>query len=267
MAPGLPRAVGIGYRPAAHAETLRSLGELDFLEVISDAFFRNPRGAEALASLATVVPHSLGISVGSTVDEAYLARVKAVVEATQPPWHSDHLAFTRAGDVSTGHLAPVPRTREALDVVVRNVRRVQEAIPLPFALENITAPFQWPSDEMDEAEFLHEVARQTGCLLLVDLENLRINAANHGSDARKALERLPLERVVQVHVAGGEHREGLEHDTHSGPVSEETWGLLEHLCDLVEPPAVLIERDENLAPLSGVLTDVRRARAIVGRAA
>lgn len=267
MSPGLPRAVGIGYRSAAHAETVRCLRELDFVEVVSDAFFRNPRGLQAIASLVPVVPHSLGLSVGSAVDDAYLASVEAVVAATSPPWHSDHLAFTRAGGVSTGHLAPVPRTREALGVVVENVRRVQSRIPTPLALENITAPFEWPSNEMDEPEFLEEVTRRTGCLLLVDLENLRINAANHGRDARKELERLPLERIVQVHVAGGVHREGLEHDTHSEPVSEVTWDLLAHLCELREPPAVLIERDEGLDPFDAVLSDARRARAIVGRGA
>lgn len=267
MAHALARGVGIGYRPGAHAETLRHLGELDFLEVISDAFFRNPRGAEALASLTTVVPHSLGLSVGSSTDDAYLERVAGIVEATRPPWHSDHLAYTRADGVSTGHLAPVPRSDEALRVVVANVKRVQARIGTPFALENITAPFEWPTNEMDEPEFLHEVARRTGCLLLLDLENLRINAANHGRDARKELERLPLERVIQVHVAGGEHRDGMEHDTHSEPVSEETWSLLRHLCELRAPPAVLIERDDNLAPFASVLEDVRRARSIVGRAA
>ncbi|HWH09000.1 MAG TPA: DUF692 domain-containing protein [Candidatus Thermoplasmatota archaeon] len=267
MVERLSRAVGIGYRPAAHAETLRHVRELDFLEVIADSFFRDPRGVEALASLTPVVPHALGLSLGSAVEPDYLHRLARVVEAADPPWHSDHVAFTRADGVSTGHLAPLPRTREALDVLVRNVRLVQAAIPRPLALENITAPFEWPSDEMEEPEFLAELTRRTGCFLLLDLENLRVNAVNHARDARKDLERLPLERVLQVHVAGGEHRAGVEQDTHSQPVSAQTWALLEHLCALVEPPAVLIERDENLLPFEDVLADVRQARAIVGRAA
>lgn len=254
--------VGLGYRAALRADILRNLGEVDFLEVVSDGFFRDPAALKALASLKPCIPHSLDLSVGSRVDPAYLERVAGIVDATDPPWHSDHLAFTKEGDVAIGHLAPVPHTDESLRIVVENVRKVQARIDRPFALENITMPFYWPDSTMGEAEFLREVVSRTGCLLLLDLENVRVNAANHGRAARDFLDALPLEDVVQVHIAGGMHGEGLEHDTHSAPVSEETWSLLSHLCDVCRPPAVLLERDDHFPPFSEIVAELRRARGI-----
>jgi hypothetical protein len=257
---------GLGYRPALRKEILQHLPEFDFLEVISDSFFRNEAGLRALASLLPCVPHGLNCSVGSTLDPAYLERLRRVVDVVQPPWHSDHLAFTRAGGASVGHLAPVPYTEESLAVVVANIRRVQEAIGVPFAVENITMPFYWPNNTMAEDEFLREVVRRTGCWLLLDLENARVNAANHGGDPRRLLDALPLERVLQVHLAGGVRAEGLEHDSHSMPVSEATWALLEELCARVVPRAVMVERDGNFPPFADLVAEVRRARGIVRKA-
>lgn len=262
-----PLGVGVGYRAPLRRDVLAHRAELDFLEVVTDSFFRNEKGLEALSTLFPVIPHSLNLSVGSRVDPDYLDRVKRLVGLVRPAWHSDHLAFTKEAGVSIGHLAPVPYTEESLRVVVDNVRRVQAEVAVPFALENITMPFYWPVNEMEEHEFLGEVVRRTGCLLLLDLENVRVNAENHGSygrGGRDFLDRLPLERVVQVHLAGGTHDEalGLHHDTHSEPVSEATWALLEHLCDVSPPKGVLIERDGNYPPFAELLAEVRRARAI-----
>lgn len=256
--------MGLGYRTPLRAGILRHLDEVDFLEVVTDAFFRNEKALAALSTLRPCIPHSLDLSVGSEVDGEYLAKVRRLVEMVRPPWHSDHLAFTREGELRVGHLAPVPYTEESLRVVERNVRKVREALPgVPFALENITMPFYWPVDEMEEHAFLAELVKRTGCLLLLDLENVRVNAANHARAARDFLDRLPLESVVQVHLAGGTHDGALHHDTHSAPVSEETWSLLEYLCDVSPPPAVMVERDGDFPPFDDVLAELRRARAIL----
>ncbi len=206
--------------------------------------------------------------MGSSTEPAYLEKVAGIVESLAPPWHSDHLAFTHAGNVSSGHLAPIPYTDEALDLVVQNIRRIQARIPVPFALENITMVFYWPHSTMDEHTFLSEVVRRTGCHLLLDLENVRVNTINHGlygRGGRDFLDALPLERVAQVHIAGGQHHKGLEHDTHAAPVSAATWDLLSYLCDHVTPPGILLERDAALPPFSELLAEVQRARSIVQR--
>ncbi len=261
----LPRlGVGLGYRSAIRKEIVQHVRELGFLEVVTDSFLANERGLLALSTLVPVVPHSLNLSVGSRVDPAYLAEVARVVSVVKPPWHTDHLAFTKEGGISIGHLAPVPYTEESLEVVVENVKRVQDAIGVPFGLENITMPFYWPTNTMEEHAFLGEVVRRTGCLLLLDLENVRVNAANHGRGGRSFIDKLPVERVVQLHLAGGVRGEsGLEHDTHSAPVSEETWSLLEYFCELADPPGVLLERDADFPPFPEILAELRRARSIV----
>lgn len=262
MLPSL--GVGLGYRPALRREMLRNLHEIDFLEVVSDSFFDHLEALRALASLKPIIPHSLGISVGSDPTAAYVEQALAAVNACEPPWFSDHLAFTHAGGVKVGHMAPVPHTEDSLGIVVRNVKAVQRQTRVPFALENIAVPFYWPHSTMSESEFLTEMVRRTGCYLLLDLENVRINSDNHGRAARDFLDNLPLERVAQVHVAGGTSSDGFEDDTHSAPVNPRTWDLLEYLCDLREPPAVLLERDQAFPPFGEILNDLRHARAILG---
>lgn len=260
--------VGLSYRSRIRTETLRHIRELDFLEIVTDGFFRNVDGVRALRSLTTLIPHTLGLSVGSHVDPEYLARVKAVHDAADPPWHTDHIAFTHAGGRSLGHLAPVPHTREALDRIVDNIRIVQEDLHTPMAFENITMPFYWPHAEMEEHEFLGAIVRRTGCKLLLDLENVRVNAQNHARAARDFIDRLPMEAIAQLHLAGGAHTDdGTAHDTHSEPVSQETWALMEHVCEHVRPVAVVIERDGNFPPFAELLSEVRQARAILRGAA
>lgn len=259
--------IGIGYRNPLRRDLLRNLDELDFLEIVSDAFMRNPKALEALASLAPCIPHSLNLSVGSTVEPGYLEKLKRLVDITAPPWHTDHLAFTQADGISIGHLAPVAYTDESLRLCIENIRLVQKAIDRPFALETITMPFYWPNNTIEEHEFLTEITRQTGCYLLLDLENVRINGTNHGRGGRDLIDRLPLERVAQIHLAGGLQRDGLDQDTHSQPVSEATWSLLEYFCERSRPPGVLIERDSNFPPIADLLAEVRRARRIVRRGA
>jgi uncharacterized protein len=261
--------VGLGYRSPIRKEILQHVRELGFLEVVSDSFFRNEPALRALSTLLPTIPHSLNLSVGSQVEEGYLERIARMVEITRPPWFTDHLAFTQASGLAIGHLAPVPYTEESLERVVANVKRVQARVAgVPFGLENITMPFYWPNNTMEEHVFLREVVRRTGCYLLLDLENVRINGANHGRGGRSFLDKLPLERVVQVHIAGGVHGgEGLEHDTHSAPVSEETWALLEYLCELRRPPGVLLERDGGFPPFPELMAEVRRAGAILAAGA
>ena len=116
---------------------------------------------------------------------------------------SEHVAFVPAGGREAGHLLPVPRTREALGVLCENVQRAMAELPVPLALENAAAVFDWPDAELRESDFLTELLERTGCLLLLDLANLFVNSTNFGFDAVAALGRLPLERIAYVHIRGG----------------------------------------------------------------
>lgn len=255
---------GVGFRGEVSSQMIAHAKEFDCFEVMCDSFFRAERTLSALKTLKPLVPHSLSLSVGSELDPDYMQKVKRIVDATGNPWYSDHLCFTRAGEVAVGHLTTLPWNEESLDLVVRNTKEVMRTIGPNFALENITNVFTWPTSTMDESTFINEVVRRTGCSLLLDVENVRINAINHGFDPYKFLASLPLERVVQVHLAGGTEGHGIALDSHNAPVHAQTWELLRYLVEHVQPRATILEHDEDFPPMPQLIQDVRTAREIVG---
>jgi uncharacterized protein (UPF0276 family) len=161
---------------------------------------------------------------------------------------TEHLAFVRGGGIETGHLLPLPRTWEVLDLVVENVRRARAALPVPLGLENIASLVEWPEAELSEADFLCEVLERADVRLLLDVENVYANARNHGDDPRNFLDRIPLERIAYVHVAGGAESRGLYHDTHTYPVPPAVIDLLEEVCARAAVPGVMLERDGSFPP-------------------
>jgi uncharacterized protein (UPF0276 family) len=242
--------LGVGWRSelALAIDRRRDLG---FIEVLAEDL--DPQGAlpapvEQLRRRGVpVVPHGVSLSLGGAEPPSparldALARLAARLGA---PLVSEHLAFVRAGGLESGHLLPLPWTEETLNVVVENVRRAKEALPVPLALENVASLIQWPGSEMDEAAFLAKVLTRADVLLLLDIENVYANARNHGFDPRAYLDRLPLERIAYVHIAGGAERHGLYHDTHTQPVPQPVFDLLEELCARVAVPGVLLERDDD----------------------
>ena len=202
----------------------------------------------------TVIPHgvSLGLGGAERPDEARLTALAERAEALTAPLVTEHIAFVRAGGTLTasprleaGHLLPVPRTRDALDVLCENIRIAQAALPVPLAVENIAALIAWPGEEMTEGQFLYDLVDRTGVRLLIDVANLHTNHVNHGEDPAKALDELPVEAIAYVHVAGGFERDGVWHDSHAHAVPPAVLDILADLASRVRPPGVLLERDEN----------------------
>lgn len=257
---------GLGYRAPYRADLFLKPEAVDFLEVVADHFLDATReGEEELELLASrwpVVPHALDLSLGSAegLDRGYLERLAQLIHRLDPPWWSEHLCLTRAGGVEIGHLAPLPFTWEAVEAVCRNLETIRRHISAPLILENITCPFYLPGAEMSETEFLAEVLERTGCGLLLDVTNLYVNSINHGYEAPAALAKLPLERVVQLHYAGGHVETGTMIDSHSHPVPPEIWQLLDEVLKRAPVRAVLLERDEQLPPFSELETELERAR-------
>ncbi|WP_432118005.1 DUF692 domain-containing protein [Streptomyces sp. bgisy032] len=264
---------GIGWRPEI-ADAVERMPGIDWVEAVAENVCPGhlPESLQRLRERGvTVVPHgvSLGLGGADRPDEGRLAALAERVEALGSPLVTEHIAFVRAGGALTasphleaGHLLPVPRTRDALDVLCENVRIAQRALPVPLAVENIAALFSWPGEEMTEGQFLYELADRTGVRLLIDVANLHTNHVNRGEDPAKALAELPLEAIAYVHVAGGFERDGVWHDSHAHPVPRPVLDVLTDLASRVAPPGVLLERDENFpepAELEGELASIRRA--------
>ncbi len=264
----LPKlGLGIGWRPeiARLIERRRDLGFVELLAEDFDGSHAFPAGIELLRERGVqIVPHGVSLSLGSAhpPDPDRVKALASLARRVDAPLVSEHIAFVRAGGLETGHLLPLPRTREALDVVVANVQATQAALPVPLALENIATLFEWPDAEMDEATFLAEILDQTGALLLLDLANVYANSHNHGRDPRELLDSIPLNRIAYVHMAGGFEEGGVYHDTHRHGVPAPVLELLTDLCRRAPVPGVMLERDGLFPPhelLNGELDAIAAA--------
>lgn len=259
--------VGIGWRPEIEL-TVERLAGVDFVEVVAESVCADhlPESLRLLRARGVpVLPHGVELSLGSAEppDPARLARLARLAVALDAPLVSEHVAFVRAGGREAGHLLPVPRTRDALEVVVANVRAAQAALPVPLAVENVAALFGWPTDELTDGEFLAELVERTGVRLLVDVANLHTNAVNLGLDPIAALDRLPLEAVAYVHVAGGVLRDGVWHDTHAHPVPRAVLDLLAAVCERASVPGALLEQDAAYPSDAALAAELRAIRWVL----
>jgi uncharacterized protein (UPF0276 family) len=260
--------LGIGWRPEL-ALAIDRRADLGFVEVLAEDLDPDgplPAPIERLRERGVaVVPHGVTLSLGGTepLDRGRLRALGRLAERLGSPLVSEHIAFVRADGVETGHLLPLPRTEEAVALLVANVRAAKEVLSVPLALENVASLFEWPDAEMDEATFLRAVVERADVPLLLDIENVYANARNHGYDPVAFLDRLPLERVAYVHVAGGVERNGLYHDTHTHDVPPPVLDLLAELSARVELPGVMLERDDAFPPLDQLHAELDAIAAAV----
>ncbi|MGC5532473.1 DUF692 domain-containing protein [Streptomyces sp. SR-10] len=270
--------IGIGWRPEI-ADEVEALTGIDWVEAVAE----NLCAAHLPDSLVRlrergvrVVPHGVALGLGGAdrPDPVRLASLAARAELLGAPLVTEHIAFVRAGGPLTaspkleaGHLLPVPRTWDALDVLCENVQIAQDSLPVPLALENIAALITWPGEELTEGQFLAELVERTGVRLLIDVANLHTNHVNLGQDPAKALDELPVEAIAYVHVAGGVERNGVWHDTHAHPVTAPVLQVLAELRSRVDPPGVLLERDDAFPPAEELAGELDAIRATLRRAA
>jgi uncharacterized protein (UPF0276 family) len=267
---------GIGWRPEI-ADVVERMPGIDWVEAVAENLCPGHL-PDSLLRLrergVTVVPHgvSLGLGGAERPDAGRLAALAERAEVLGSPLVTEHIAFVRAGGplsasprIEAGHLLPVPRTRDALDVLCENVRVAQDALPVPLAVENIAALIAWPGEEMTEGQFLYELADRTGVRLLIDVANLYTNHVNRGEDPAEALRELPLEAIAYVHVAGGFERDGVWHDSHAHPVPRPVLDILTDLAARVAPPGVLLERDENFPEEDELRGEVEAIRTAVAK--
>jgi len=261
----LPRlGVGVGYRGRHREQILQNQPDIDFVEIVADDYlFAVPEKREELEQLTehfTVIPHALNLSLGSAdgVSDTYLQHISTLLRNLRPPWWSEHIGYTHAGGVEIGKPAPLPFTREAIDVVARNMITVRRKIAAPLILENVDYEFDLPGAEMSEDEFIREVLGWGGCGMQLDVESLYHHTVDRGRDPFQVVGQLPLDRVVQVHINEAPARANAA-DTDT---SRETWKLLDAVIAQAPVRGIVIEQHEKFSSVEGLLDRVARAREI-----
>ena len=262
------QGTGIGLRQPHYREVFERRPDLAFLEVHSENFFLDGGAAmHALERARAAYPislHGVGLSLGSADRLAgeHLARLKRLVDRVEPALVSEHLCWGAIGGVHFNDLLPLPHTREALALVADRVDRVQSMLGRRLLVENLSAYVEFRDAEMTETAFLAELARRTGCGLLLDLNNLYVNAVNFGFDPFERLAELDGATIGQIHLAGHTAVDDCLVDTHGSVVCDPVWDLYAHACARFGARPTLIEWDTDLPALDVLLSQAAQAGAI-----
>lgn len=259
---------GLGLRPQHYADILSGDPPIDWFEIISENYMHT--GGQPLAALDQIrarypiVMHGVSMSIASTapLDLTYLQGLKELAKRYQPEFISDHLCWTGVHGINLHDLLPVPYTREALDHVASRVATVQEILQRPLAIENVSSYVEFGASEMTEWDFIAELTRRTGCWLVLDVNNVYVNAFNHDFGGKAFIDAIPHDRVVQFHLAGHEHNMTHIIDTHDALVPPEVWDLYRHAVERFGPISTIIERDDHIPPLSEMVSELQIARDI-----
>ena len=265
--------VGVGLRPPHYAEVLEVPPALDLFEVISENFLGLRGGGggrplevlEKVRALRPIRLHGVSMNLGSVdpLSETYLARLRALADRLDPECVSDHVCWTGQGGENLHDLLPLPWTEEALDHLTARVHHAQERLGRRLLLENPSSYVAYAHSTMREWDLLGELARRTGAGLLLDVNNIFVTARNHGFRPEEFLEGLPAGAVAQYHLSGHDDSGPLRIDTHDREVCDEVWALFRHAVRRFGPRPTILEWDDRLPPLSTLLDEAWRARAIL----
>jgi uncharacterized protein (UPF0276 family) len=268
---------GLGLKPQHFDEALSCADAGLWFEVHPENYLVDggPRLAwlEAIRSAHPLSLHGVALSLASAADPdaRHLDRLAALVDRFEPALVSEHLAWSTWRGAYRPDLLPVPRTTEALDRVVANVGRTQDRLRRRIALENPSHYLAFEQHEFGEVDFLAEIARRSGCALLLDVNNVFVSARNLGYDAAQVIDAVPADLIAEIHLAGHstdpQHGEALLIDSHDAPVAASVWVLYERLIARIGPRPTLIERDENLPSFDELMAERARAHDVLAAAA
>lgn len=266
--PGL----GLGLRSKHFDYILENSPEVDWFEVISENFMDSggrPRQVlRRIAERYPVVMHGVSLSIGSTdpLDFEYLRKLKNLAREIKPLWISDHLCWTGVGGLNTHDLLPVPLTEESLKHICRRVRQVQDFLERPFVFENPSTYLTFKQSTIAEWDFLRHMTEETGCLLLLDVNNVYVSAFNNDFDPADYVRQIPHERVVQMHLAGHQHCGDYIIDTHDRRVAEDVWRLFTLAWRLTRGAATLLEWDSQIPDFADYHAELLKARDFMNAA-
>lgn len=262
------RAVGIGLRQPHYREVFERAPALGFVEVHSENFFLDGGASmHALERARAAYPislHGVGLSLGSAdaIAQPHLAKLKRLVERVEPALVSEHLSWGGLGARHFNDLLPMPNRRETLALLTERVDRVQNTLNRPILVENVSVYFAYRDDDMTETALLAELARRTGCGILLDINNLYVNAVNFGFDPVARLAELSSATIGEMHLAGHDATGDCLIDTHGARVCADVWALFEAACRRFGPKPTLIEWDTDLPTLDVLLDEAASAASI-----
>ena len=258
---------GIGLRTVHFAHILEHQPKIDWFEILSENFMdtggRPMYVLDQVAERYPVVLHGVSMSVGSTdpLNLPFLSKLKALAKRTNAHWVSDHLCWTGVSGLNLHDLLPMPYTDNSLRHTVDRVRKIQEILERPIALENPSTYLEFEHSDWTEANFLATLAEEADCALLLDVNNVFVSAFNHGFDAKQYIDRMPADRVVQNHLAGHLHKGTHIIDTHSDHVIDEVWELYRYSYERTGGVATLLEWDQDIPGFEVVHAEALKARA------
>jgi hypothetical protein len=266
--------IGLGLRYDLATELLeRSPAAVSWLEIHPENYVNRGGRYEEMLGLARkdwpIVTHGLSTCLGSPepFDSVYLAELRVFLSDLEIPWHSEHLCLGTVDDRFFHDLLPLPFTDEAAEIASRRLVEVRDAIDRPLALENASYYAPQCDDGLEEADFVVEVLERADAKLLLDVNNVYVNSRNFDFDPKAYIDKIPADRVVQIHVAGHFVRDdGLRIDTHGEPVPDDVYALLDYSLRKIGPVPVLLERDSNVPPLDELLREVDELWKIYRRA-
>ncbi|SDD21836.1 DUF692 domain-containing protein [Kordiimonas lacus] len=261
--------LGVGLRNSHFDHILKAWPEVDWFEAISENFMDSggrPRWVlDQIKERYPIVLHGVSMSIGSTdpLDRAYLAKLKALADDVKARWVSDHLCWTGIMGLNSHDLLPLMLTEEALTHVAARVRIVQDVLERPLVLENPSSYVQFQQSTISEPDFLRALCDQTGCKLLLDVNNVYVTCFNAGTSTDDYMKAFPFEHVVQMHLAGHQHCGTHIVDTHDGPVCDEVWQLFRAAWQKTGGASPLLEWDGDVPEFDRVHAEVLRARAYI----
>jgi len=260
---------GVGLRDVHFAHLMSTPPAdwgVDWFEVISENFIDNHgwarRVLETVAAHRPIVMHGVSLSIGSTspLDKVYLAKLRALAEWVRPAWVSDHLCWTGLNGHNSHDLLPMPLTEQALAHTADRVRYVQDWLGRPLVLENPSTYLEFKASQMPEWEFLGRLTEDTGCGLLLDVNNVHVSATNHGFDPTTYIDALPADRIAQVHLAGCSDCGRYLIDTHDHPVPDAVWPLYARAQARTGGVSTLLEWDAEIPPFEELLAELAKAK-------
>ena len=265
----IPACAGIGLRAPHYREILETHPDLGWLEVHSENYFGE--GGQPLYYLEQIrncYPlslHGVGLSLGSVdpLSQDHLEKLKALIARFEPGLVSEHLSWSSFGGRFANDLLPLPYTEESLRHMCKRVAYVQDFLGRQILIENVSSYLQFRNSTIPEWEFVSKIASTTGCGILLDINNIFVNASNHGFDPIIYIEAIPASAIKEIHLAGFDTNGQCLIDTHGKPVVDEVWSLYRHSVRCLGRVPTLIEWDTDIPPLDVLISEARKADAIL----